>query len=89
MDVKTWNFNQFADSLQKARNYADKYKYKCCCPDCEREAIKSHLLQRHPLLTSIADSQNKVLQFEDNWEDARSRRWDLYSEMTRMASIAA
>lgn len=83
MDVKTWNFNQFANSLQKARNYADKFNYRCCCPDCGEIAIKSHLLQRHPLLTSIADSQNKVLQFEDNWEDARSGRWNFYSEKAR------
>lgn len=83
MNIETFDLNQFANSLQKARNYADKYKYKCCCPDCHEIAIKSHLLQRHPLLTSIADSQNKVFQFEDNWEDARSGRWDFYSEKAR------
>lgn len=83
MDIETFDLNQFANSLQKARNYAEKYKYKCCCPDCHEIAIKSHLLQRHPLLTSIADSQNKVFQFEDNWEDARSGRWDFYSEKAR------
>lgn len=77
------NFNQFADSLQKARNFADKFKYRCCCPNCEKDAIKSHLLQRHPLLTSIADDKNRVLQFEDNWEDARSGRWNFYVEKSK------
>lgn len=83
MNKEIAGYNQFADLLQKARCYADKYKYRCCCPDCEKEAIKSHLLQRHPLLTSIADSRNKVFQFEDNWEDARSGRWNFYSDKTR------
>lgn len=83
MDVDCIDINQFARSLQKARNYAVNFKYKCCCRDCSKEAIKSHLLQRHPILVSIADENNKVLQFEDNWEDARSGRWDLYSEKLR------
>lgn len=83
MDFETFDLNQFANSLQKSRNYADKYSYRCCCPDCNGIAIKSHLLQRHPLLTSIADSKTKVLQFEDNWEDTRSGRWGFYSEKAR------
>lgn len=83
MDIDCLDFNQFACSLQKARDYAVKYKYKCCCSDCDKEAIKSHLLQQHPILESIADANHKVLQFEDNWEDARSGRWDLYSKQRR------
>lgn len=83
MDQDFFDFNQFANSLQKARSYAVSYKYKCCCPECNEAAIKSHLLQRHPVLESLADSQNKLLQFEDNWEDARSGRGDLYTEKTR------
>lgn len=75
--------NQFANSLQKARSYVASFKYNCCCPECNEAAIKSHLLQRHPVLESLADSQYKLLQFEENWEDARSRRWDLYTEKTR------
>lgn len=83
MGIDNIDFNQIAGSLQKARNYALNFKYKCCCQDCDSEAIKSHLLQRHPILESIADANNKVLQFEDNWEDARSGRCDLYSEKQR------
>lgn len=83
MNIDSFDFNQFANSLQKARSYASNFKYKCCCPDCNEIAIKSHLLQRHPVLESLADSHNKLLQFEDNWEDARSGRWYLYTEKTR------
>lgn len=83
MNHDSFDFNQFANSLQKARICASNFKYKCCCPDCNEMAIKSHLLQRHPVLESLADSQNKLLQFEDNLEDARSGRWDLYSKKVR------
>lgn len=81
--MDSFDLNQIAGSLQKARNFAVHFKYTCCCRDCDNEAIRSHLLQRHPILESIADANNKVLQFEDNWEDARSGRWDLYSEKLR------
>lgn len=76
-------FNEFAESLQKARNSSNRFAYKCNCPNCETKAIKSHLIQRHPTLESIADVENKVLQFEDNWEDARSERWNLYTSRIR------
>ena len=76
MNLDSFDCNTFANSLQKARSYAANFKYKCCCPNCNEVAIKSHLLQRHPVLESIADSQNKLLQFEDNREDARSGRCD-------------
>lgn len=83
MNLDSFDYNTFANSLQKARSYAASFKYKCCCPNCNEVAIKSHLLQRHPVLESIADSQNKLLQFEDNREDARSGRCDFYTEKTR------
>lgn len=76
-------FYEFAESLQKARNSSNRFAYKCNCPNCETKAIKSHLIQRHPTLESIADVENKVLQFEDNWEDARSERWNLYTSRIR------
>ena len=56
MNHDSFDFNQFANSLQKARICASNFKYKCCCPDCNEMAIKSHLLQRHPVLESLADS---------------------------------
>ena len=83
MDQDCFDFNQFANSLQKARSYASNFKYKCCCPECNEAAIKSHLLQRHPVLEALTGDKNELLQFEDNWEDSRSGRWDLYTEKTR------
>lgn len=71
--------NEFAGSLQKVRNSSDRFAYKCNCPNCETKAIKSHLIQRHPTL----ELENKVLQFEDNWEDARFERWNLYTSRIR------
>ena len=75
--------NEFAESLQKARNSSNRFAYKCNCPNCESKAIKSHLIQRHPTLESISDVENKLLQFEDNWEDPRSGRWNLYTSSKR------
>lgn len=72
-------FIDFADTLQKARNHANRFAYKCSCPDCTQSACKSHLIQKHPVLESIANSDNKLFQIEDNWEDARSGRNDIYS----------
>lgn len=83
MEQDFFDFNKFANSLQKARIYATSFKYKCCCPECNEAAIKSHLLQRHPVLEALTGDKNELLQFEDNWEDARSGRWDLYTEKTR------
>lgn len=40
MNIDSFDFNQFANSLQKARSYASNFKYKCCCPDCNEIAIK-------------------------------------------------
>ena len=78
-----FDMNSFANNLTKARAFADHFKYKCSCPGCNNPAIKSHLFQRHPLLKDICDEKGCVLQFEDNWEDARSGRWDLYKERKR------
>ena len=83
MGIDSFDFNQIANSLQKARSYAANFKYKCCCPECNETAIKTHLLQRHPVLEALTGDKNELLQFEDNWKDVRSERWDLYTEKTR------
>ena len=52
------DINEFSDTLVKARKYAKFYPYKCCCPGCDGVAIKSHLLQQHPIVASICDEKN-------------------------------
>lgn len=83
MSIDSFDYNKFANSLQKARYYAANFKYMCCCPECHEAAIKSHLLQRHPVLEALTGDKNELMQFEDNWEDARSGRWDLFTKKTR------
>lgn len=79
MNSEGLDFNDFSDNLVRAWKYAKSFKYKCCCPDCEDNAIKSHLLQQHPLLESICDEKNCLLQMRDNDNDPRSGDWDFYS----------
>lgn len=79
MDIEEFPFNVFSDVLVKAWRYAKSYKYKCSCPGCNEDAIKSHLLQQHPLLASICDEKNSLLQMMDNDNDPRSGDWDFYS----------
>lgn len=78
--LEGFDFNEFSDDLVKAWKYAKSYPYKCCCPECEGAAIKSHLLQQHPVLASICDEKNRVLQMVDNDIDPRSGNWDFYSQ---------
>lgn len=79
MNSEGFDMNNFSDVLVKAWKYAKSYKYKCCCPGCDEGAIKSHLLQKHPLLASICDEKNSLLQMVDNDNDPRSGDWDFYS----------
>lgn len=76
--MEDYPLNVFSDVLVKAWRYAKSYKYKCCCPECNEYAIKSHLLQQHPLLASICDKKNSLLQMIDNNNDPRSGDWDFY-----------
>jgi hypothetical protein len=78
--VEDFNSNDFSDSLTKAWSYAKNYSYICCCEGCKKEAIKSHLLQQHPVLKSICDKNNNLLQFVDNIKDPRSRDWNFYQK---------
>lgn len=80
MPFLMFDFNVFSDSLVKAWKYAKSYPYQCCCPDCKENAIKSHLLQQHPILESICDEKNGVLQMVDNDIDPRSGNWDFYTK---------
>ena len=80
IDLDGFDFNEFSDDLVKAWKYAKSYPYKCCCPECEGAAIKSHLLQQYPILASICDEKNRVFQMVDNDIDPRSGNWDFYSQ---------
>lgn len=80
MDLEDFDVNEFSDSLVKAWKYAKSYPYKCCCPGCHENAIKSHLLQQHPILESICDEKNSVFQMVDNDIDPRSGNWRFYNQ---------
>ena len=69
----------FSNSLVAAWKYAQSYPYQCSCPGCTEKAIKSHLLQQHPILASISDEKNHLLQMVDNTMDPRSGNWDFYN----------
>ncbi len=78
VDINDFDFNSFSNQLVAAWRYAKSYPYQCCCPGCKEKAIKSHLLQQHPILESICDEKNSLLQMVDNRKDPRSGDWDFY-----------
>ena len=78
MIIGRFDYNAFSDKLVTAWKYAKNYPYSCCCPGCGKTAIKSHLLQQHPVLSSICDEKHCVLQMVDNRKDPRSGDRDLY-----------
>lgn len=78
MNDNNFDYYTFSDQLVSAWKYAKTYSYLCCCPDCRKKAIKSHLLQQHPILESICDDRNSLLQMVDNRMDPRSGNWDFY-----------
>lgn len=80
MKLGEFDFNDFSDSLVNAWKYAKSYLYECCCPGCKEKAIKSHLLQKHPILESICDEKNSLLQMVNNDIDPRSGNWDFYTQ---------
>ena len=79
MNNDSFDFYAFSDQLVSAWKKAKKYPYSCCCPNCKEKAIKSHLLQQHPILESICDEKNSLLQMVDNRMDPRSGNWDFYN----------
>lgn len=78
--INDFDFNTFSNQLVSAWKYAKSYPYQCCCPCCKEKAIKSHLLQQHPILESICDEKNSLLQMVDNRKDPRSGDWDFYQK---------
>lgn len=80
MDFEDFDINTLSDILVKAWRYAKSYPYKCCCPECKEKAIKSHLLQQYPVLASVCDEKNRVLQMEENDIDPRSENWNFYNQ---------
>ncbi len=77
--TQNFDINVFSDHLVTAWKYAQLYPYRCCCPGCTKKAIKSHLLQQHPILESISDDKNCLLQMIDNTMDPRSGNWSIYN----------
>ena len=80
MTMADFDANSFSDILVRAWKDEKTYPYQCCCPGCQGRAIKSHLLQQHPVLASICDKKNNVLQLVDNDIDPRSRKWNFYNK---------
>lgn len=78
MDSVDFDSKIFSKQIIAAWKYAKSYPYKCCCPYCNNKAIKSHLLQQHPILKSICDEKNTLLQMVDNRKDPMSRDWNFY-----------
>ena len=78
MDKGFLDVNTFSNHLVDARKYSKTYPYRCCCPGCKEKAIKSHLLQQHPILESVCDDKHSLLQMVDNRKDPRSCDWDFY-----------
>ena len=78
MDTDSFDINAFSNQLVTAWKYSKTYPYRCCYPSCNKKAIKSHLLQQHPVLESICDEKNSLLQMVDNRRDPRSGDWDFY-----------
>lgn len=79
MDNDFFDVNAFSNHLVAAWKYSKTYPYRCCCPDCNKRAIKSHLLQQHPILESICDEKYSILQMVDNRMDPRSGNWNFYN----------
>ena len=78
MDKNEFDLNAFSNHLVFAWKYATTYPYLCCCPGCDEKAIKSHLLQQHPVLEYVCDEKNSLLQMVDNRKDPRSGDWSFY-----------
>lgn len=78
MDIDSFDYQVFSDQLVTAWKYAKKYPYSCSCQECKKRAKKSHLLQKHPILESICDEKNSLLQMVDNRMDPRSDNRDFY-----------
>lgn len=79
MNKNEFELNAFSSHLVAAWKFANTYAYLCCCPNCNKKAIKSHLLQQHPILESICDEKNSLLQMVDNRMDPRSGNWSFYN----------
>lgn len=80
MDKGFLDVNTFSNHLVAAWKYSKTYPYRCSCPGCMAKAIKSHLLQQHPVLESICDDNNSLLQMVDNRKDPRSGDWNFYNK---------
>ena len=47
---------EIANKIDKAERFVEKKKWKCLCPNCQKAAINSHLLQRNGILDHVAEN---------------------------------
>jgi hypothetical protein len=61
--------NKYIDKekkLAELEKHIDKTKWECMCPHCTKQAINSHLLQRHGVLSYVAEKGHLCeMRFED------------------------
>lgn len=81
MELNNFDYKSFLTGIDNSRKKVKKSfrssEWICNNPECKCKAINSHLVQQHPLLESICDEQNKVMQFCDNDLHPLSGDWDL------------
>lgn len=80
MELDNFNYKSFFTGIDNSRKKVKKSfrssTWICNIPGCKCKAINSHLVQQHPMLESICDEQNKVMQFCDNDLHPLSGDWD-------------
>lgn len=47
---------EIANRIDKVERYIEKKKRPCLCPNCQKTAINSHLLQRNGILDNVAEN---------------------------------
>ena len=47
---------EIANRIDKVERYIEKKKWTCLCPNCQKTAINSHLLQRNGILDNVAEN---------------------------------
>ena len=47
---------EIANKIDKVERFVEKKKWPCLCPNCQKAAINSHLLQRNGILDNVAEN---------------------------------
>lgn len=50
------DYLEIANRIDKVERYVEKKKWPCLCPNCQKTAINSHLLQRNGILDNVAEN---------------------------------